>query len=491
MDFYQELELVIKANTSIIYVITNEEERLEYIIRQFVLKDISQAIHTWDFIEGYYGDILSAEKIALRNPLQALRTIESFSDSYNALFLLKDFDRFFNDNSISRKLQNLSRKISERNQTIIIVSSEPNLSLASAEFMTSLYLGLPSKYEISLEITRLLRYFPRSNNCEVLIDLLSNACQGLSIIQIRSIAAKFLVQYQVLDELAIDFFVEEKQKKIKETGKLELYSNNLRLDDIGGLHLLKEWLSKRLTAFSSASVRYGLPYPKGLLLIGIQGTGKSMTAKATATFLGIALLRLDIGRLFAGVVGESESNLRQAIQIVEASAPCVLWIDEIDKAFTKNTAVGDGGTTGRVLATLLTWLSEKECPVFIVATANHVENLPSEIVRKGRFDEIFFINLPDLLERQQIFEVHLSKLRPKTWHRYNTTYLAKCSVLFSGAEIKQVIIEAMYLSFMENRELNSEDILNEINHTVPLAFTDQVNINKLQTWANLGKARLA
>lgn len=488
MDFSKELELVIQANTSLLYIITNEEERLEYMLKELVVKDLSQAIHLWDFIEGY-GDAFSKERSALRNPLQALNIIENFNHNYDAIFLLKDFNYFLNDNSILRKLQNLSRKLDGRKQTIIIPSSQFNLPGGLKEVTTCLNLPLPSKYDIKLEITRLLDCFSYTAINNRLIEDLTNVCQGLSILQIRSIAAKFLVHHTKIDRLAINFFLKEKQQKIKDTTQLEIYPTNISLNNIGGIKSLKEWLAKRCTAFSPASIRYGLPYPKGLLLIGIQGTGKSITARATANFLDLSLLRLDIGALFAGVVGESEANMRQAIYIAEAVAPCVLWIDEIDKAF--NFGTGDGGTAARVLATLLTWLSDKNCPVFIVATANHIENLPAEIIRKGRFDEIFFIDLPNTLERQKIFEVHLRKLRPKTWHRYNIFYLAKYSNLFSGAEIEQVIFEAMYTSFIESREFTSEDILKEINNTVPLAFTDQFNINKLQNWAKLGKARLA
>ena len=223
----------------------------------------------------------------------------------------------------------------------------------------------------------------------------------------------------------------------------------------------------------------------------MQGTGKSMSAKAIAHAMKLVLLKLDLGRLFAGVVGESELNMRKMIQIAEASAPCVLWVDEIDKAFDKNQNSGDSGTTNRVLATLLNWLAEKTKPVFVVATANNINRLPTEIIRKGRFDEIFFLDLPNYDERKKIFQVHLQKTRPQTWHRYNINYLAKYSHLFSGAEIQQVIFDAMYTAFHENREFTSEDILLAISLLVPLSFTDQINIKELQTWAKLGKSRLA
>ncbi|MCZ0904098.1 AAA family ATPase, partial [Microcoleus sp. HI-ES] len=206
---------------------------------------------------------------------------------------------------------------------------------------------------------------------------------------------------------------------------------------------LKEWLLRRGGAFSDRARQYGLPHPRGLLLVGIQGTGKSLTAKAIAHHWHLPLLRLDVGRLFAGLVGESESRTRQMIQLAEALAPCVLWIDEIDKAFAGLDGKGDSGTTSRVFGTFITWLAEKTSPVFVVATANNIQSLPPEMLRKGRFDEIFFLNLPSESERQDIFKVHLQRLRPTRLREFDLGVLAKCAENFSGAEIEKVVIDGL------------------------------------------------
>jgi len=263
------------------------------------------------------------------------------------------------------------------------------------------------------------------------------------------------------------------------------------MSDVGGLENLKQWLHKRSGALSQRAENYGLPLPRGLFLVGIQGTGKSLTAKAIANEWGLPLLRLDVGKLFAGVIGESESKMRQMIQLSEAMSPCILWIDEIDKAFAGGDSRTDSGTTARVLATFITWLSEKKSSVFVVATANNIHSLPSEIIRKGRFDEIFFIGLPSFEEKKSIFKVHLSRLRPKSWDKYNLDLLSKLSKKFSGAEIEEVIIESMHTAFNENREFTANDIVNSINQFVPLAYTNEESVNSLEEWAESGKARLA
>ncbi|MEO1742626.1 MAG: AAA family ATPase, partial [Cyanobacteria bacterium J06629_9] len=242
---------------------------------------------------------------------------------------------------------------------------------------------------------------------------------------------------------------------------------------------------------SEQARQYGLPHPRGLLLVGIQGTGKSLTAKAISHHWHLPLLRLDVGRLFAGLVGESESRTRQMIQLAEALAPCVLWIDEIDKAFAGADGRGDSGTTSRVFGTFITWLSEKTSPVFVVATANNIQALPPEMLRRGRFDEIFFVGLPSQAEREAIFSVHLSRLRPHNLQAYDLSRLAYETPDFSGAEIEQTIVEAMHIGFSQNRDFTTDDILEAASQLVPLARTAQDQIEALQNWAASGKARLA
>ena len=226
-------------------------------------------------------------------------------------------------------------------------------------------------------------------------------------------------------------------------------------------------------------------------MIGIQGTGKSLTAKAIANDWQLPLLKLDVGKLFGGIVGESESRLRQMITVSETISPCILWIDEIDKAFTNTDSKGDSGTSNRVLATFISWLSEKKKPVFVISTANNIDLLPLEIIRKGRFDEIFFLDLPKLDERTEIFKIHLQEFRPDTWELFNYAKLARLSESFSGAEIRQSIIEGMYQAFYEKREVTTEDICLALKEFIPLANLESSQMLKLQNWATSGQIRLA
>lgn len=254
---------------------------------------------------------------------------------------------------------------------------------------------------------------------------------------------------------------------------------------------LKDWLNKRKTAFTIQASNYGLPTPRGLLLIGIQGTGKSLTAKAIANDWQLPLLKLDVGKLFGGIVGESESRLRQMINLAETISPCILWIDEIDKAFTNTESKGDSGTSNRVLATFISWLSEKTKPVFVISTANNIELLPLEIIRKGRFDEVFFLDLPKKDEREEIFKIHLQEFRPGTWMSFDYNKLAQLSESFSGAEIRQSVIEGMYLAFYEKREVTTDDICLALKELIPLANLKSNQMLALQNWASSGQIRLA
>jgi len=289
----------------------------------------------------------------------------------------------------------------------------------------------------------------------------------------------------------IDLVLEEKRQTIRQTQILDFYPAKEQISEIGGLDNLKDWLLRRGNSFSEKARQYGLPYPRGLLLVGIQGTGKSLTAKAIAHHWHLPLLRLDVGRLFAGLIGESESRTRQMIQLSEALAPCILWIDEIDKAFAGVDGRGDSGTSSRVFGTFITWMAEKTSPVFVVATANNIQSLPPELLRRGRFDEIFFVGLPTQDERKAIYEVHLSRLRAHNLQSYDLDRLAYETPNFSGAEIEQAIVEAMHIGFSQERDFTTEDILEAASQIVPLARTAQEQVDALQAWAASGKARLA
>ena len=489
MKFTDELTLLLKARYPVIFINTIEEDRVEYVIRKHIKTSLNRSIYSWDFVDGYTNNP-NNEGFAKRNPLQALELVERLTSETPAIFLLKDFNRFLTDVSIGRKLKNIGRMLKLQPKSIIIIGSDFTIPNELQDLITVIQFQLPIESEISQELTRLIN----SLNIKVDADLfesITQACQGLSLERIRRVLSKIIATHKTIDQNSIDILLSEKKQIISQTEILEYWSANEKITNIGGVENSKDWLKKRKSSFSIQAANYGLPTPRGLLLVGIQGTGKSLTAKAIATEWQLPLLKLDVGKLFGGIVGESESRLRQMIEVSETLAPCILWIDEIDKAFSINESTGDSGTSNRVLATFISWLSEKTKPVFVVATANNVDLLPLEIIRKGRFDEIFFLDLPQRQEREQIFQIHIKEFRPKTWNSFDYKKLSELSESFSGAEIKQSIIEAMYHAFYEQREFTTEDICFALNELIPLAQLESKQTIKLQNWASSGRIRLA
>nr|YP_009687976.1 subunit 4 of 26S proteasome [Haslea nusantara]QDX17566.1 subunit 4 of 26S proteasome [Haslea nusantara] len=489
MKFNDELALFLKARYPIIYINTIEEDRVEYVIRKNIKTNLNRSIYSWDFVDGYTNNP-NNEGFARKNPLQALELVERLKAETPALFLLKDFNRFLSDLSVSRKLRNISRVLKLQPKTIIIIGSDLTIPKELQDLITVLQFELPSEQEINEELTRLVN----SLNIKIdsqLFENLVRACQGLSLERIRRVLSKIIATYKTIDNNSINILLSEKKQIISQTEILEYISVEEKIVNLGGLQNLKEWLKKRKTAFTIQASNYGLPTPRGLLLVGIQGTGKSLTAKAIANEWQLPLLKLDVGKLFGGIVGESESRLRQMINVAEAVSPCILWIDEIDKAFSSTENSGDSGTSNRVLGTFVSWLSEKKKPVFVIATANNIELLPLEIIRKGRFDEIFFLDLPQKEEREEIFKIHLREFRSNNWKSFDYSKLAKLSESFSGAEIRQSIIEGMYQAFYEKREFTTDDICLALNESIPLAHLESEQMTKLKNWATSGRIRLA
>ncbi len=489
MSFDEEFQLLLRACYPLIYITTPEEERVEQAIAQCTKTLSNRSVYIWDFVDGYQ-DNPNNQGFGRRNPLQALEFVEQLPQNVGGIFILRDFSRFLEDISISRKLRNLSRSLKSQRKNVVIIAPEVQIPAELSEFMTIIDFPLPTAKDIKTEVQRLLASTGQSLTDQLLDELVRSA-QGLSLERIRRVLTRCIASHGAIEPEDVELILEEKRQSIRQTQILDFYPATEQISDIGGLDNLKDWLLRRGGAFSQRARTYGLPHPRGLLLVGIQGTGKSLTAKAISHHWHLPLLRLDVGRLFGGLVGESESRTRQMISLAEALAPCVLWIDEIDKAFGGIDGKGDSGTTGRVFGTFITWLAEKQSPVFVVATANNIQALPPEMLRKGRFDEIFFVGLPTQEEREAIFNVHLSRLRPHNLKNYDIKRLAYETPDFSGAEIEQTLIEAMHIGFSQNRDFTSEDILEAASQIIPLAKTAQEEIEFLHNWAAAGKARLA
>jgi len=314
-------------------------------------------------------------------------------------------------------------------------------------------------------------------------ESLVKSAQGLTQDEIESVFARSLVERKRFD---LDIVLEEKKQIIRKSGLLEYYAPDAQIKDVGGLELLKSWLDKRSESFTDKAREFGIPAPKGILLLGVQGCGKSLVAKAVAAQWNLPLLKLDVGRIFGSLVGQSEENIRRAIDVSESVAPCILWADELEKGFAgaSGGGVSDGGTMARVFSTFLTWMQEKTAPVFLMATANDVTKLPPEMLRKGRFDEIFFVDLPDGPEREEILAIHLKK-RNRDVSNFNLKVLAKATSGFSGAEIEQVIIGSLYVAYDEKRELMQKDLLAEAKAVIPLSVMMREEVDELRTWAQM------
>jgi SpoVK/Ycf46/Vps4 family AAA+-type ATPase len=498
-DIVEQLDLMLRARYPLIYVVGSEEEPIEEVLRQVAEKSsLQRKLYSWNIVRGW--DDNGSDK---GSTIAALGRVAKAPADQPAIFILRDIHPFLkfplqpNNVPIVRELKNLALELKHSRKTLILTSHSLDVPAELTEETTVIDFPLPDVEEIDHLISQLVTP-ERLKLTQLAKEQLVKACQGLSRSRIQRVLAKAIAANQRVTEQDIDSVLDAKRQAIRQTGILEFCTTQASLKQVGGLDNLKHWVQMRQDGFSEEARRYGIPNPKGVLLVGIQGTGKSLSAKTIAHEWRLPLLRLDSGRLFGGLVGESESRVRQMIRIVESIAPCVLWIDEIDKAFGNiNSGFdGDSGTSRRVFGNLITWMQEKTSPVFIVATANNVQILPAELLRKGRFDEIFFINLPTEQERRDIFRVHLQRLRPSRLREFDLDLLARQSKNFSGAEIEQTIIDGMHRAFSNGttgnrQDFGTEDIVHAIEETVPLASIARDQIDGLKQWAASAGARPA
>jgi AAA+ superfamily predicted ATPase len=481
-----QLDLLIRARTPILWIRSLEEERVESLLEKAAQRLGGRTLLRWDFIDGLRG-APNREGEAARNPMAALEALAALPAEQGAILLLRDFHRYADDAGVCRRLRNLAVALRRVPQTLVISAPDWQLPRELEDSITLLELPLPEAEEIGALLRSIAEASGRPLD-PVVLEQLTAACHGLSEQRVRQLAARALARRGELGAADLAEVLEEKRQAIARSELLEYCPSEATPSDIGGLAALKLWLEQRHRAFGEEAQRYGLPLPRGVLLVGPQGTGKSLTAKAIAHSWSMPLLRLDVGRLFAGLVGASEARTREMIQRAEAMAPCVLWIDEIDKGFGGDSR-SDGGTTQRVLASLLTWMAEKSSAVFVVATANAVERLPAELLRKGRFDEIFLLELPDRDERRAILDLQLRRRRPR--HAIGLEVLVDRTEGFSGAELEQTVVEAMHLAFGDGRDLGEADLIAAASQVVPLSRTAREQLEALRVWASSGRARPA
>ena len=495
-----ELEVLVRARYPLIYVISWEEQRVLAEVAKIATR-LGKNVFEWSINTGLVpgGTSIQSQKqdSATQDPLVALGNVIEHIDP--ALYVFKDFHPFLKTQNMSvvRRLREVATSLKNTYKTIIIVSPMFEMPAELEKDITLVDFDLPAATDFAVLLDRIIQEVKDNPKLNVKIDVkgreqIVNALLGLTLSEAENVLAKTLVQNRGLDGKSLEVINAEKKQIIRKSGLLEFYDAEEKMDSVGGLDALKSWLTKRTVAFTEQARAYGLPAPKGVLLLGVQGCGKSLMAKTISNVWQLPLLRFDVGRVFGSLVGSSEMNIRRAIKVAESVSPVVFWIDEIDKAFRGSRGSGaatDAGTSARVFSSFLTWLSEKKSPVFVVATANDVSMLPPELLRKGRFDEIFFVDLPLVNERKEIFKVHLSK-RKLDWTKFDIDRLAIVSSEYSGAEIEEAIISAMFDAFYEKKELTTEGLLASLQQTVPLSKTMSEDVDNLRKWAK-GRARPA
>ncbi len=495
--FFNELEIAVRARYPLLGIQTFEEERATEIIKE-VAQKLSKRLFGWSVARGLLPLDVQKHKHYLdkssTDPQMALQQILELVDP--ALFLFFDFHPYMKEPAIIRKLREIVQMFKKDLKTLILLSPQLTVPFELEKEIAMISLHPPGMLDLKKLLDDVLDSVVKRGDVHIELDntakeRLIQGISGLTLNEAENVLAKAIVSQGGLSLDALNLIVREKEQIIRRSGVLEFYSTFEKISNIGGLENLKDWLRKRGKSFSHKARAFGLPAPKGILLIGVQGCGKSLTAKAIASYWNMPLLKLDVGSLFSSLLGSTEENLRTALRTAENVAPAVLWVDEIEKGFAGLTSSGklDAGVSARVLGTLITWLQEKSSPVFVIATANDISALPPEMLRKGRFDEIFFVDLPSASERRRIFEIHLGKRNFDPDH-FDLDRLVAESRDFSGAEIESGIISAMYDIFDSGENMTTDHIVRALQETVPLAKLMTEKLDDLRTWAE-GRVRRA
>jgi SpoVK/Ycf46/Vps4 family AAA+-type ATPase len=485
-----QLTTYLRAGYPGLAIVTAEEARAEAEIAT-VCTTLERRLHAWSSSEGLV-DTSEGRVNSCPDPLDAIQLIEPMfaSEEPRHVVVLRDLQLHLDqtDPMLVRRIKDLLRLAKANGHALILLGCRLKLQPELDHEFTRVDFNLPDTLQLGIVLDGILQSAKLKRPNEAICEGALQSALGLTTTEAENAFALSLVETNTIDHRII---AREKARTLKRNGLVEVVETTTSLADIGGLDHLKEWLERRGGAFGASAKAYGLPAPKGLLIVGIPGTGKSLTAKATASAFGLPLLRLDMGRVFGGIVGQSESNLRSVIQTAEAIAPCVLWIDEIEKGFSgsQSSASSDGGTSSRVFGSFLSWMQEKDKPVFVVATANDVSKLPPEFLRKGRFDELFFVDLPDALERAQIWDIVIKRYGRKPTD-YDTVVLARACEQFTGAEIEAVFVDAMHEAYADGSEPANKHIVEAMGQTVPLAQLMDGQIAALRHWAK-GRAREA
>ncbi|WP_207062890.1 AAA family ATPase [Motiliproteus sp. SC1-56] len=483
MNSSNEIEALVNSQVPIIIIESHEEIRVSKLIGEVAAR-AKTPLYKWSVTSGLQRmDIEMPPQKHNSDPEGVLRHISSIENP--GIFILNDFHPFLDNPVHVRLLKDIAIRHEQSNQTVVLLSHEVEVPSELAKLSATANIPLPTKSELDEVVRKTAKDWAKENGGQVkadreTLDMLLNNLSGLTHRDARTLVRRAVFDDGAITQTDLPKTIRAKYELLGRDGVLSFEHDTAHFSEVGGFSRLKNWLSYRKEAFYSKAHPLHTDKPKGMMLLGVQGCGKSLAAKAVAGLLAAPLLRLDFGTLYNKFHGETERNLRNALKTAEAMSPCVLWIDEIEKGIaTENT---DGGTSRRVLATLLTWMAEKESSVFIVSTANDITSLPPELVRKGRFDEIFFVDLPELDIRKEIFEIHLS-IRGLSMEHFNAEQLALASEGFSGAEIEQAVVSAQYTAYARNRAISNDILLEELAQTRPLSIIMAEKVAHLRAWA--------
>ena len=491
-EFQTQLLTYFRAGYPLLYLVTAEEDRAIELIHGAALSSELGKRRTcvWSVSQGLATVELQPLDRKLMDPTLILPYLLEFKEP--GIFILEDFHFFLDDRSptapvVIRQLRDLVGPFKAARKTVVLLSSVLKLPPELEKDIAVVDLEMPGEAELLAVLDDTVQQVQGNPRVDVNLaegsrERIVKSLMGLTRNEAENALAKVVVTRSRLDPEDIDLLLSEKEQIIRKSGMLEFYSTPERFGSIGGLDNMKTWLRHRGKAFTEAARQFGLPSPKGLLLVGVPGCGKSLSAKAVSAEWQMPLLKFDLGKVFGSLVGQSEENMRRALKMAEAVAPCILWIDEIEKGLSgMRGQSGDSGTATRVFGTLLTWMEENSKQVFTIATANDIEGLPPELLRKGRFDEIFFIDLPTPQERANILAIHLSK-HHRDYREFDLATHALATDGFSGAEMEQVIVSALYMAFGEGEETRLADrhLAQAIAQTVPLSKSMAPRIDALR-----------
>ncbi|MEX2123075.1 MAG: AAA family ATPase [Woeseia sp.] len=488
MDRQRDLELILQARTPVVVIETRDESRLLDMLRFMALsraKDDYVPLFRWAVTDGLQRlDISLEPQIHNAKPMDVLKHIRAVSKP--GIYVLLDFHPYLNDPVNVRLLKDICLRFDAVPRHVILVSHAMTLPAELRAYSARFDMALPAEKEREAIVKRAASQWATANpGRQVTIDskayrLLIQNLGGLTDADTERLAHNAIYEDGAITKSDLPEVMKAKYELLNSGGILGFEYDTARFSDVGGLKRLKEWLLQRRPAFLAQASASHLDAPKGILLIGVQGCGKSLAAKASAGVFGIPLLRLDFGSLYNKYHGETERNLRETLKTADVMTPCVLWIDEIEKGLAGRDS--ETGTTQRILATFLTWLAEKQSRVFVVATANDISALPPELVRKGRFDEIFFVDLPEAGVRAEILDIHLAS-RGQSRDQFDVTRLAEATDGFSGAEIEQAIVSALYAAHARASPLTTEHLLEAVRGTRPLSVVMAEDIAMLRQWA--------